>query len=275
VKEGEILRDVPEDFALLGDRTRLRLLRLLAERPLTVGELTGPLGVSQSAVSQHLARLRHARLVIDERQGQQVLYHLQTAELQSLFAEASAIFATPLAEHALWTTQPDRLNQVFWPVEVAVQNGGRAVPALSEQPSILFVCTGNSARSQMAEGFARAYGGSRVKVLSAGLEPAGVHPMAIEVMDEAGIDISQHTSKALLPDHLSQADLVVTLCGGPTGWRPRGDHAFAWRYWPLPDPARATGARYRRLARFRQVRESIRDHVLRLLGETEPTPAGL
>ena len=269
------MRDVSEDFALLGDRTRLRILRLLAERPLTVGELTGPLGVSQSAVSQHLARLRHAGLVIDERQGQQVLYHLRTGELQAVFAEAAAIFASPLGDHALWTTQRERLNQVLGPVEVALQNRSHGAPLLSEQPSILFVCTGNSARSQMAEGYARAYGGSRVRVFSAGLEPAGVHPMAIEVMGEAGIDIGQHTSKALLPEHLSQADLVVTLCGGPTGWRPRGDHAFAWRYWPLPDPARATGAHYRRLARFRQVRDSIRDHVVRLLSETLPTPAGL
>ncbi len=255
---------------MLGDRTRLRLLRLLAEHPLTVGELTGALGVSQSAVSQHLARLRHARLVVDERQGQQVLYHLRAGELQAVFAEASAFFAAPLGAFGLPAPVRVRPGQGFSP-----EDGERSLPAGPNMRSILFVCTGNSARSQMAEGFVRAYADSSIEVLSAGLEPSGVHRMAVEVMDETGVDISHHTSKALTAEHLSHADLVVTLCGGPAGWRPSGDHTFAWRYWPLPDPARATGARYRRIARFRQVRDSIRDHVLRLLDEIEPAPAGL
>ena len=262
------MRGLPEALGLLGDKTRLRLLRLLAERPLTVGQMAVVLGVSQSAVSQHLAKLRHAGFVAEERQGQQVLYHLHPQELQAVTERIEEFFSAPLASHPLMAQQCERLDRLYGPVEVALPMAAPKPPIISRgTPTVLFVCTANSARSQMAEGFARSYGGSAVHVLSAGLEPAGVHPMAIAVMEEEGVDISRHTSKALVPDHLSQADLVVTLCGGPTGWRPAGDHGFAWRYWPLPDPARATGARYRRLARFRDVRDSIKDHIVRLFGE--------
>ena len=268
------MRSSPEEIGLLGDKTRLRILRLLAERPLTVGQLAAVVGVSQSAVSQHLAKLRHARYVAEERLGQQVLYRLQPQELQGVIDGIAEFFSAPLGLNPLMAQQRARFERLYGPVEVALGKDAPKAPIVSrDPPTVLFVCTGNSARSQMAEGFARVFGGPAIRVLSAGLEPAGVHPMAIEVMGEAGVDISQHTSKALLPEHLSQADLVVTLCGGPNGWLPAGDHSFTWRYWPLPDPARATGARYRRLARFREVRESIMDQVLRLLGDFKIQPA--
>lgn len=78
---------------------------------------------------------------------------------------------------------------------------------------IVFICTGNSCRSQMAEGFARHLGGDGWEVHSFGLEPKGVHPLAIEVMREVGVDISGQSSKGIDEGLLRSADLVVTLCG--------------------------------------------------------------
>ena len=274
---GEHVQQLPEEIGLLGDKTRMKLLRLLAERPLTVGELEILLGVTQSAVSQHLAKLRLADFVQGERQGQQVLYHLRFDRIREVLNGVEDFFRRSLPESPFmaqqWQSWQTLLGQ---PVEVTMQVRETAVEHVSQMPlNILFVCTGNSARSQMAEGFGRALGGTRVRTLSAGLDPAGVHPMAIEVMREAGIDISHHISKSVSPEFLAEADLVVTLCGGAVGWRPASDHPCAWRYWPLPDPARAIGARYRRLQRFREVRESIKSQVLRLLVEygVKPPPA--
>lgn len=78
----------------------------------------------------------------------------------------------------------------------------------------MFLCTGNSCRSQMAEGFARTIGRGVIEPHSAGLKPSGVNPRAVVVMKEAGIDISHQTSKDIDPQLLATMDIVVTLCGG-------------------------------------------------------------
>ena len=261
---------LPTHLRLLGDATRLRILRLLAERPLSVGEIQTLLNASQSGVSQQLAKLRTAGWVHDERAGQHVLYHLDTRKIPETAGRLQELFRTPLPEIPLLRGEWSRWRALFGErLDVTVQpEGAWAQLHVRCRPArVLFLCVGNSARSQMAEGFARVLGTSLVEPASAGLEPAGLHPMAVDVMAETGIDISRQTSKPLSPDLLDGTDLVVTLCGGPGGWRPALAGAVPWRYWPLPDPARASGARYRRLARFRAVRDLVRGHVERLLAE--------
>lgn len=261
------------DLSVLSDQTRLDLLRLLAERPLTVGHLQKLLGVSQSAVSQHLARLRAGGWVQADRVGQQVLYHWRPGRLDRTVGDLRGLFAAPLE------TLPElgeRWRRLFAGPAVALVDDGTEMPAppqLPATPHILFVCTGNSARSQMAEGFTRALSAAGVVAESAGLEPAGLHPLAVQVMAEIGLDISGQSSKTLTPQHLEQADIVVTLCGGPAGWRPEVRPQARWLHWPLPDPAQATGAPYRRMARFRDVRDQVRRYVDRLLADWTGTPA--
>ena len=106
---------------------------------------------------------------------------------------------------------------------------------------ILFLCTGNSARSQMDEGFARTLGGGRWDVYSADTNPAGLNPQAVKAMAEEGIDISHHTSKKLDLDMLKSADVVVTLCGNAAESCPVTPSEVRRMHWPLPDPARAAG----------------------------------
>ena len=107
---------------------------------------------------------------------------------------------------------------------------------------VLFVCTHNSARSQMAEGFLRARDGARFEAASAGTEKTSVNPLAIEAMAERGIDISAHTSK--------MCDEANERCPFVPGMRNR-------LHWSFPDPSRATGTHAERLAVFRRVRDQI------------------
>lgn len=129
------------------------------------------------------------------------------------------------------------------------------------RPLLYFICTGNSCRSQMAEGFARALGGDRLDVASAGLAPSTVNPMAIEVMQEAGVDISGHTSKAIDATLLARASVVVTLCGDANERCPAVPGSARRLHWDLPDPARVSGTEAERRAAFRAVRDRIRRHV--------------
>lgn len=263
-----------EDMALLADKTRLRLLRLLAERPLTVSQLETLLDISQSALSQHLARLRLGGYVEDERQGQKVLYRLRRERLGDVIGDLRRFFLTPLWDLPLLAPQRElwrEMEEGKAPVKVFAGPGNGRQLAVQDEWNVLFVCTGNSARSQMAEGFLNAFSGPEIRAASAGLEPAGVHPLAIQAMAEAGVDLGSHTSKALGPEQLEAADLVVTLCGGPSGWRPSGEKVLPWQYWVLQDPARATGSKEERLRVFRQVRDEIRLRTVNLLRDLGAT----
>ena len=136
-----------------------------------------------------------------------------------------------------------------------------------EKPLIYFICTGNSARSQMAEGFARRLLGDRFAILSGGLEPSTVNPHAIAVMDEVGIDIRDQWSKPIDLERLWAATVVVTLCGDAEERCPITPPHVIRRHWPLPDPARAAGTDAEIRAVFRAVRDEIRARVEALAAE--------
>jgi len=129
---------------------------------------------------------------------------------------------------------------------------------------VLFLCTANSCRSQMAEGFTRAIAPKETRVFSAGTEPKEIHPLAVKVMEEAGIDISNQTSKGLQAMPLEQIDLVVTLCGEAAESCPTLPPNTRHLHWPLPDPALAAGTTEEILQAFRQVRDEIRARVEKL-----------
>ncbi|HHV63088.1 MAG TPA: arsenate reductase (thioredoxin) [Firmicutes bacterium] len=138
---------------------------------------------------------------------------------------------------------------------------------MMDKKRVMFLCTGNSCRSQMAEGFARALFGNNWEVYSAGIEPAGLNPRAIEVMREAGIDISRQTSDHIDIEFLEKMDLVVTLCGDAEERCPVTPPNVRRIHWPLPDPAKAKGTEEEIMAQFRRVRDEIRRRVEELLEE--------
>ncbi|NLR32126.1 arsenate reductase (thioredoxin) [Levilactobacillus tujiorum] len=132
-------------------------------------------------------------------------------------------------------------------------------------PQLYFLCTGNSCRSQMAEGFARQLAPQDWQIASAGIEQHGLNPLAVKVMAEQGVDISQQRSKLIDQDYLQHSDLVVTLCGDARDKCPMTPPTVAKQHWPLRDPAQATGSEEDVLAVFRQVRDEIEDRVKRLI----------
>jgi arsenate reductase len=125
---------------------------------------------------------------------------------------------------------------------------------------VLFLCTHNSSRSQMAEGLLRARDGARFAVSSAGTHPRSVHPLAIEVMREIGIDISEaagYHAKSLDEFVGQPFDLVVTVCDEAAEECPFFPGARRQAHWGFPDPSAATGTEAERLAVFRTVRDAI------------------
>ena len=127
------------------------------------------------------------------------------------------------------------------------------------KPTVLIICTGNSCRSHLAEGILRAAAGDLLEVRSAGSRPAGyVHPKAIEVMREIGIDISGHTSKSMNDFLAGPVDTVITVCGNADQACPMFPGQVTRHHWGFDDPAHAEGSDAEILAVFRRVRDEIR-----------------
>ncbi len=132
---------------------------------------------------------------------------------------------------------------------------------------VLFLCTHNSSRSQMAEGLLRLRGGSAYEVFSAGTQPRVVHPLALKVMREIGIGISDHRAKSL-EEFREQPpmDLVVTVCDEAAEACPYFPNARHQVHWGFPDPSRVTGSEEARLAAFRHIRDLIATRINQFLG---------
>jgi arsenate reductase len=128
---------------------------------------------------------------------------------------------------------------------------------VADRIKVLFVCTGNSARSQMAEGFARHYGTGRVEAYSAGMEPSRLNPNAVAVMRERGVDISRQLSKGFDEALARGMDYVITVCGNADERCPVLPQEVHRLHWPLEDPARAQGTPEEILAVFRRSRDEI------------------
>ncbi|MCD7035241.1 arsenate reductase (thioredoxin) [Metabacillus sp. GX 13764] len=127
--------------------------------------------------------------------------------------------------------------------------------------SLYFLCTGNSCRSQIAEGFGKKYLGEGWRVYSAGIEAHGLNPMAVQVMKEAGVDISGQKSEIIDPSILNEADLVVTLCGDAADKCPTTPAKVKRDHWGFEDPAKAEGTDEEKKVQFEKVRDEIEARI--------------
>jgi arsenate reductase len=132
---------------------------------------------------------------------------------------------------------------------------------------VLILCTGNSARSQMAEGLLRHEGGDRFEVFSAGTRPTSVRPEAIAAMAEIGIDISTHRSKSVDEFVDQPLDYVITVCSNANETCPVFPGATQRLHWPFDDPAAVEGADAVRRAAFRRIRDQIHGRIMVFLGD--------
>jgi arsenate reductase len=150
-------------------------------------------------------------------------------------------------------------------------NKGNGAAEMESKPNLLFLCTGNSCRSQMAEGFLRQFGGSRFNVHSAGTDPAErIHPQAVQVMAEKGIDISRQKPKNV-SQYLGRLPVrhLVIVCDGANEKCPRIFPGMMQRhFWPLEDPAAFEGSPAATLEKFRAVRDEIEARINDWLGES-------
>jgi len=135
---------------------------------------------------------------------------------------------------------------------------------------VLFLCTGNSARSQMAEGLVNHLLGDRWEAFSAGTKPAGyVHPLAVQAMAELDIDISTHRSKSVGEFRQAEFDIIVAVCDTAAQNCPLWLGPGQVIHMEFPDPAATTGSERERLAVFRRVRDGIRDRIIGYLEEQD------
>jgi protein-tyrosine-phosphatase/DNA-binding transcriptional ArsR family regulator len=228
-----------EQLKLVADDTRWRLLQLLRRSDHLVVELVEQTGLAQNLISYHLNALRQAGLVQLHRSDADArasYYGVSLAGLAALYQQLGADLAIP-----------------------SVANPSSPAPATA-----IFLCRANSARSQMAEGWLRTLSGGRAVVRSAGTHPATLHPLAVQVMAEAGVDIGHQQAKHI--DALAglTPDVVVTVCDIAREecavWR----QAMTQLHWSLPDPA-GVGDEAERLAAFRAVRDELGLRVSGLL----------
>jgi arsenate reductase len=138
---------------------------------------------------------------------------------------------------------------------------------MSDKKRVLILCTGNSARSQMAEGLLRHDGGGKFEVLSAGVEQSFVRPQAIEAMREVGIDISDHRSKSVDEFAGQEFDYVITVCDNANARCPVFPGKTERIHWSFEDPAAAEGDEAAKLAVFRRVRDEIRERLKGFIDE--------
>lgn len=215
----------PAFLQLAGHPVRWRLLSELARSDLRVHELTALAGQPQNAVSYHLARLRAGGLVATHRSSadrRDSYYRIDLARCRRLLAETG-----------------DALHPGLLPAAPPPASRTGMLPA-SPAP-VLFLCTGNSSRSQIAEALLQQAGGDRVQAVSAGSHPKDVHPDAVRVLREYGIDWSGRRSKHLSEFAARHFEVVITLCDRVREVCPEFPGGPVAAHWSIPDPATAGG----------------------------------
>ena len=241
-----IVQSQPPGFLkLLSHPIRWHLLQALAQSDLRVQELELLLRKPQNLVSYHLQQLRKGHIVHEHRSiadGRDIYYSLDLGEVRALYHASGEALHLSLGIHGL--TDADLPLQ---PVRV------------------LFLCTQNSARSQMAEAILRTHSKGQIEVFSAGTEPAEVHPMAIRVMSEMNIDLRPHQSKSLDEFIGQNFDYIITVCDRALEACPVFPGDPVRIHWSFPDPAAVVGPEHERFQAFLDTAVQLNTRITYLL----------
>ena len=244
----------PRFLRLAGHPLRWRLLSELARSDRRVGELCERAGRRQSLISYHLRQLRDGGLVAMRRSaadGRDSYYVLDLARCGELLAGAGVALHPGLAP----SPQPRDTGEA------------RAAPT-----RVLFLCTGNSARSQIAEALAERLSGGAVSAVSAGSHPKPLHPNAVRAMRERGIDLSGRRSKHLSEFARESFDYVISLCDRVREVCPEFPGAPELIHWSIPDPAREPGSDAETLPAFERTAEELNTRIGFLVEAIKQTP---
>ncbi len=217
----------PALFSILGSELRWKLLSSLAYSDRRVQDLAEIVKEKQNLISYHLKRLQKLKLVSERPSSADARENYFSADLgkiQQLFFAAGASLHPALNPEPTADSAPGLFKNLKRPMQV------------------LFLCTHNSARSQMAEGILRAQGGDLVEVYSAGNQPTGIHPLAVKAMRELDIDISGQTSKNMDQFLKQEFDFVITVCDRVKEACPVFPGNPNQIHWSFPDPSEALGS---------------------------------
>lgn len=242
----------PSDFLhLLADEQRWLLLQELARSDRKVSELTRLVGRPQNLVSYHLATLRDAGIVSARRSSadrRDTYYRINLRHIADLLCGVGSALRARLRLDMLIPQTPSRRP-------------------LRRRPGVLFLCTGNSARSQMAEALLEYHSDGAIRAASAGSHPKPLHPNAVRVMGERGIDISTRTSKHLDRFRERGFDRVITLCDRVREICPQFPGAAEIAHWSMPDPASEGATDETSYPAFERTAEELESRIPFLIGE--------
>jgi protein-tyrosine-phosphatase len=244
----------PEILGLLSDPLRWQLVVELGRSDRRVGELVRLVGKPQNLVSYHLAELRRAGIVSARRSsadGRDVYYQADLFRGRDLLGDAGRALHPGLS---LTPTPPDDV-------------GPRRA-----RPRLLFLCTGNSGRSQIAEALVEHRSAGTVEARSAGSHPKPLHPNAVRVMAERGIDIAGRPTKSLTRFARSRFDRVITLCDKVREICPEFPGAPIAAHWSIADPAAVGANDEATYAAFEHVADEIESRVALLLADLRTRP---
>jgi protein-tyrosine-phosphatase len=244
-------------LSLLGHPQRWRLVEALVRSDRRVQELVEVVDAPSNLVSYHLRKLRERELVHERRSSadaRDVYYTLDLGRLRSLYQ------ATAEAIHPGIVDSPER--------------GSEAAARPAKRVRVLFLCTHNSARSQMAEAVLRSLGGDRFSVQSAGTEPTSVHPLAARVMASRGIDLASHRSKPMADFVGQRFDYVITVCDVAREHCPAFPGDPDRIHWSIPDPAAVEGAEAQRLQAFEKTANDLTTRIRFFLGVVDRSARG-
>jgi ArsR family transcriptional regulator, arsenate/arsenite/antimonite-responsive transcriptional repressor / arsenate reductase (thioredoxin) len=264
---------VPPPFLeLAGHPLRWRLLQELVGSDRQVGELTELVGEPQSLVSYHLARLRRAGLVTAQASaadGRRAYYHVDLLRCGELLAVAGGELHPALGPSETATSVPARGGSHRTAGSRDTHPGRTTATRV---PRLLFLCTGNSARSQMAEALAVELSSEAVEARSAGSHPKALHRNAVEVMARWGIDISGASTKHLRTFSRVRFDHVVTLCDRVREVCPEFRGHPRRVHWSIPDPARGGGSDAETYPAFERTARELEARVRFLLSALGSSP---
>lgn len=245
----------PQILPLLAEPLRWQLLRELAYSDRRVRELTERLDRPQNLVSYHLRELRDAGLVSARRSSadrRDTYYRIDLRRCGQLLCDVGAAL------------QPG--------LQLTVAPTGQAARPIGRRPRVLFLCTGNSARSQMAEALLEHRSGHTLEARSAGSHPKALHPNAVRVLGQRGIDISGRPAKHLRRFSRGRFDQVVTLCDRVREVCPEFPHHPALAHWSIPDPALEGDTDDERYAAFQRTADELESRIGFLIPQLTAPP---
>jgi protein-tyrosine-phosphatase len=242
-----LLNDPPAILKILAHDLRWKLIVTLTRSDYRVQELVSLLQQPQNLVSYHLKQLRNFHVVAERRSSvdaRDIYYSLDLAQIQTLYTEVGNALHPVL-------TQPD---------------ADSASSLLTRSVRVLFLCTANSARSQMAEGILRHFGGSNIEVFSAGTTPAkAINPYAIRAAAELGIDISQQHPKSIDLFREQSFDTIITVCDRAREMCPHFPGDTERIHWSFADPAAVPGTERAKYQAFVQTAQQLTIRIRYLL----------